>query len=123
MADLRRALRRRRAAELTVEPLVDVVSEFGTVVGDSVGKDYRVNNSRVEKFLKSYMIERVDMINATTRDALQKALQSDDPRQAVRDVFRRARESRARADCRYRGSSQLELCGNRCWKMGGGTLG
>ena len=39
MANLRRALGRHRAAELTIEPLIDTVAEFGTVVGEAVGKD------------------------------------------------------------------------------------
>jgi len=66
------------------------------VVGDSVGKNYNLLNSRVEKFLKAYMTERVDMINATTRVAVQKALESDDPQAAVRHVFEVARDSRAK---------------------------
>ena len=66
------------------------------MVGDSVGKNYNLLNSRVEKFLKAYMTERVDMINATTRVAVQKALESDDPQAAVRHVFEVARDSRAK---------------------------
>lgn len=66
------------------------------MVGDSVGKNYNVANSRVEKFLKAYMTERVQLINGTTRDALQKALASDDPHGGVRRVFEDARERRAK---------------------------
>jgi hypothetical protein len=76
--------------------LIDTIADFGSVVGASVGKDYNLLNSRVEKFLRAYMTERVDMINATTREAVQKALESDDPQAAVRHVFEVARDSRAK---------------------------
>jgi Phage Mu protein F like protein len=75
--------------------MIDVVAEFGGAVADAVGKDYRLDNPRVEKFLKGYASTRVDMINATTREALQKALAADDPKAAVQEVFRHARAERA----------------------------
>ena len=97
MANLRRALRRRRAAEVTVEGLIDTVIEFGTAVGDSVGKEYNAANARAQRFLKGYMTERVDMINSTTRKAVQKALKDENPKAAVRKVFRQARAHRAKS--------------------------
>ena len=95
MANLRRALGRHRAAELTIEPLIDTVVEFGTVVGAAAGKDYRLDNPRAVKFLRGYMVERVAMINTTTREELHQALKEPDPRAAVRAVFDKARSSRA----------------------------
>jgi uncharacterized protein with gpF-like domain len=96
MATLRSALSRRRAAELTVEPVIDVIAEFGTTVGESVGKNYNIANSRVQRFVRDYMSARVEMINATTRKELLDALErSDDPAAAVRRVFRHARGERA----------------------------
>lgn len=95
MADLRGTIRRRRAADLTVDPIIDVISEFGVAVAEAVDREYRLDNARVEKFLKDYMAERVGMINRTTAQAVQKALRADDPETAVREVFRRAREERA----------------------------
>jgi Phage Mu protein F like protein len=95
--DLRRAIRRRHAAALTIDPLIDVAAEFGTAVADSVEKSYRIDNVRAERFLKKYMSDRVEMINATTRDAIQEALESDDPRTAIENVFHHARDVRAPA--------------------------
>jgi Phage Mu protein F like protein len=74
-----------------------VVAEFGEAVAESAGRTYNLANPRAETFLKRYMSERVDLINATTRKALQKALASEDPETAVREVFRHAREARAKA--------------------------
>lgn len=91
----RRPLARQHAAELTIEPLIDAIAEFGTAVGDSVGKDYRINNPRVVKHLRQYLSERVPMINQTTRDALLAALKNEEPRAAIRKVFEQAREHRA----------------------------
>lgn len=61
-----------------------------------MGKDYRLDNPRVEKFLRGYASKRIDMINGTTWEALREAIASDDPRAAVREVFRHARDARAR---------------------------
>jgi hypothetical protein len=60
-----------------------------------VGGEYNLANSRVEKFLKNYMLQRVELINGTTREALQKAASADDPEAAIRHVFDVARSSRA----------------------------
>lgn len=73
-----------------------MVAEFGGAVADAVGKDYRIDNPRVEKHLKQYASERVDLINSTTREALHEALKSGDPRAAVREVFKQARDERAK---------------------------
>jgi uncharacterized protein with gpF-like domain len=94
--DLRRAITRRAAAKATVSPLIDTIADFGTAIGDAVAKDYNIANSRAEKFLQGYMQTRVDMINATTREAVQKALTADDPQAAVRRVFEVAKTSRAK---------------------------
>jgi hypothetical protein len=80
---------------LTIEPLVDVVAEFGAAIADAVGKPYNLENSRVERFLRGYASKRVDMINGTTREAIQEAIRSDRPRDAVSEVFRHARDQRA----------------------------
>jgi hypothetical protein len=77
--------------------MIDVVAEFGGAVADAVGKDYNLSNSRVERFLKGYMAKRVGMINTTTRDAVNRALDSDDPATEVRRVFDQARRVRAKA--------------------------
>ena len=95
MADLRKALGRHRAVELTIEPMIDVVAEFGGAVADAVGKVYNLDNPRVEKFLRGYASKRIAMINDTTREAVHEALKADDPRAAVREVFRQARAERA----------------------------
>jgi uncharacterized protein with gpF-like domain len=73
-----------------------VIAEFGGAVSDAVGKDYRLDNSRVEKFLKGYASKRIKMMNDTTREQLREALASDDPRSAVLEVFRHARDARAK---------------------------
>lgn len=95
--DLRRALSRGRAAELTVDPLIDAASDFADAVADSVGKSYNLDNPRLRKHLEDYARKRVAMINRTTRDQLIKALDDDDPVAAVRRVFEVARTSRAKA--------------------------
>jgi Phage Mu protein F like protein len=79
-----------------LDPLVDVVAEFGGAVADAVGKDYNLANPRVEKFLRGYASKRIEMINGTTREQLHEALGADDPRAAVREVFRHARDERAK---------------------------
>lgn len=64
-------------------------------MSDAIGKEYNLLNSRAERHLREYMAERVDLINGSTRRALIKALDSDDPQGAVRHVFQVARDSRA----------------------------
>lgn len=64
-------------------------------MAESAGRRYNLANARAERHLREYMTERVDLINSTTRAALHKALASEDPETAVREVFRHAREARA----------------------------
>ena len=67
---------------------------------------------------RTYMAERVDMINATTRTAIQKALEQDDPVAAVKHVFEVAANQPGEDDRRHRGRARLELGRGRRWQVG-----
>ena|GEM_PF-293903 len=75
-----------------------VANEIGAKSAQSLGfnpGDYDV--ARTEAFLKSVAESRADMINATTRDRIEKALASDSPDDTPTHVFEEARSARVGA--------------------------